>query len=78
MLPLFSYSMKYYTLIFRWACCSQVEVYDDATKFGQRLGDLYYMFDAPSTIGTWSTWAESPEAATEKAREYFQKDGWSL
>jgi hypothetical protein len=70
--------MKYYTLIFRWACCSQVEVYDDATKFGHRLGDLYFMFDAPSTIGTWSTWARDKDEAIEKAKKHFANDGWAL
>lgn len=70
--------MKFYTLIFRWACCSQIEVYDDATKFGHRLGDLYHMFDAPSTIGTWSTKADNKEAAMEKAKEFYTKDGWTL
>lgn len=70
--------MKFYTLIFRWACCSQIEVYDDATKFGHRLGDLYYMFDAPSTIGTWSTWARDEAEAIEKAKEFYIKDGWQI
>lgn len=70
--------MKYYTLIFRWACCSQVEVYTDATKFGHRLGDLYYIFDAPSTIGTWSTWADNYQEAIERAKAHFADDGWTL
>lgn len=70
--------MKYYTLIFRWACCSQIEVYTDASKFGKRVGDLYSIFDAPSTIGTWSTWADSYDEVIEKAKEFYTKEGWTL
>jgi hypothetical protein len=70
--------MKYYCLIFRWCGVSQIEIYDHSSKFGVRVAELFRLFDAPSTLGVWSTWAESPETATEKAKVYFEKDGWSL
>jgi hypothetical protein len=69
---------KYYTLILRWMGVSRIEAYKDAKEFGKRVGELIEFFDAPSTIGTWSTHAKSEEEAIEKAKDFFYEDGWSL
>lgn len=69
---------KYYTLIIRWMGVSRVEAYIDAKEFGKRVGELIEFFDAPSTIGTYSTHAMSEEYAIENAKDYFYEDGWEL